>query len=296
MQYRCTRCSVPLTVMRARQPGGEGRRRVPANPRRLFGVSGLCPGRTTGKTPAEWQSRASQAPPPRRQGRSDRGRDPGGGLRRRPAAACPVDTAMPAHSRNLFPGGASTFARHGFHVVTQRKPAARWHTTADTTAPGARARSLPPDAALRRALAAASRGSHRSPFPLRHITPCYSRVTAPGQHVNTAPERRLRSDPLRGRFGPSRRRPGVQPMIRSWLCHDRSSRCLGSRDNGGSTRIASLQASRSASPLARGETPTMYGRLAAVSGCGCLAISTGYTRPHLVLGISQPHSCFWCAA
>jgi len=85
-------------------------------------------------------------------------------------------------------------------------------------------------------------------------------------------------------------------MIRSWLCHDRSSRCLGSRDNGGSTRIASLQASRSASPLARDETPTMYGRLAAVSGCGCLAISTGYARPHLVLGISQPRSCFWCAA
>src|SRR5512132_1124144 len=42
--------------MRARrQPGGEGRRRAPASPRRLLGVSGLCPGRTTGKTPAGWQ-------------------------------------------------------------------------------------------------------------------------------------------------------------------------------------------------------------------------------------------------
>jgi deoxyribonuclease V len=57
------------------------------------------------------------------------------------------------------PGVASTFARHGFHVVAQRKPAAWWHTTADTTAPGARSRSLPPDATVRRALAATSHGS-----------------------------------------------------------------------------------------------------------------------------------------
>ncbi len=36
--------------------------------------------------------------------------------------AYPVDTAMPAHTRNLFPGVASTFAQHGFQVVARRKP------------------------------------------------------------------------------------------------------------------------------------------------------------------------------
>jgi GNAT superfamily N-acetyltransferase len=36
--------------------------------------------------------------------------------------AYPVDTAMPAPTRNLFPGVASTFAQHGFHVVARRKP------------------------------------------------------------------------------------------------------------------------------------------------------------------------------
>ncbi len=36
--------------------------------------------------------------------------------------AYPVDTAAPGHSGNLFPGTASAFARHGFHVVARRKP------------------------------------------------------------------------------------------------------------------------------------------------------------------------------
>jgi hypothetical protein len=36
--------------------------------------------------------------------------------------AYPVDTATPAHTGNLFPGVASTFARHGFQVVARRKP------------------------------------------------------------------------------------------------------------------------------------------------------------------------------
>ena len=35
--------------------------------------------------------------------------------------AYPVDTARPAHTRNLFPGVASAFARHGFQVVARRK-------------------------------------------------------------------------------------------------------------------------------------------------------------------------------
>jgi GNAT superfamily N-acetyltransferase len=34
----------------------------------------------------------------------------------------PVDTAVPGHTRNLFPGVASVFARHGFRVVARRKP------------------------------------------------------------------------------------------------------------------------------------------------------------------------------
>ena len=34
----------------------------------------------------------------------------------------PVDTAMPGHTRNLFPGMASAFARQGFEVVARRKP------------------------------------------------------------------------------------------------------------------------------------------------------------------------------
>ena len=36
--------------------------------------------------------------------------------------AYPVDTAVPGHSGNLFPGTASAFARHGFRVVARRKP------------------------------------------------------------------------------------------------------------------------------------------------------------------------------
>jgi GNAT superfamily N-acetyltransferase len=36
--------------------------------------------------------------------------------------AYPVDTAVPAHTGNLFPGVASAFARHGFQVVARRKP------------------------------------------------------------------------------------------------------------------------------------------------------------------------------
>jgi hypothetical protein len=49
----------------------------------------------------------------------------------RPAAAAggapaleayPVDTAVPGHTTNLFPGVAAAFARHGFAVVARRKP------------------------------------------------------------------------------------------------------------------------------------------------------------------------------
>jgi GNAT superfamily N-acetyltransferase len=36
--------------------------------------------------------------------------------------AYPVDTAVPGHTGNLFPGAASAFARHGFQVVARRKP------------------------------------------------------------------------------------------------------------------------------------------------------------------------------
>jgi GNAT superfamily N-acetyltransferase len=36
--------------------------------------------------------------------------------------AYPVDTAVPGHSGNLFPGVAAAFARHGFEVVARRKP------------------------------------------------------------------------------------------------------------------------------------------------------------------------------
>jgi GNAT superfamily N-acetyltransferase len=35
--------------------------------------------------------------------------------------AYPVDTAVPGHTRNLFPGAASAFARCGFRVVARRK-------------------------------------------------------------------------------------------------------------------------------------------------------------------------------
>lgn len=35
----------------------------------------------------------------------------------------PVDTDVPGHTRNLFLGIASTFARHGFEVVSRRQPA-----------------------------------------------------------------------------------------------------------------------------------------------------------------------------
>jgi len=36
--------------------------------------------------------------------------------------AYPIDTSAPNHTRNLFPGIASTFAAHGFEVVAARKP------------------------------------------------------------------------------------------------------------------------------------------------------------------------------
>src|SRR5215470_19192465 len=36
--------------------------------------------------------------------------------------AYPVDTAVQGHTSNLFPGIASTFARHGFGVVARHKP------------------------------------------------------------------------------------------------------------------------------------------------------------------------------
>jgi GNAT superfamily N-acetyltransferase len=36
--------------------------------------------------------------------------------------AYPVDTAVPGHTRNLFMGVASAFARHGFQVVARRQP------------------------------------------------------------------------------------------------------------------------------------------------------------------------------
>ncbi len=36
--------------------------------------------------------------------------------------AYPVDTGVPSHTRNLFPGTASAFSRHGFAVVARRKP------------------------------------------------------------------------------------------------------------------------------------------------------------------------------
>lgn len=36
--------------------------------------------------------------------------------------AYPVDTAVPGHTGNLFPGVASAFARHGFRVILRSKP------------------------------------------------------------------------------------------------------------------------------------------------------------------------------
>ena len=65
--------------------------------------------------------------------RSYRGRDVTGTLVDAAAAAAkkagapaleayPVDTSVPGHTRNLFPGVASVFARHGFDVVARRKP------------------------------------------------------------------------------------------------------------------------------------------------------------------------------
>lgn len=36
--------------------------------------------------------------------------------------AYPVDTAVPGHTRNLFPGVAATFTEHGFQVVARHKP------------------------------------------------------------------------------------------------------------------------------------------------------------------------------
>lgn len=53
--------------------------------------------------------------------------------------AYPVDTMVPAHTRNLFPGVASTFARRGFEVVTRRKldrPVMRKRLSANLQGPG----------------------------------------------------------------------------------------------------------------------------------------------------------------
>jgi GNAT superfamily N-acetyltransferase len=36
--------------------------------------------------------------------------------------AYPVDTTVPGHTGNLFPGVASAFARHGFRVIVRNKP------------------------------------------------------------------------------------------------------------------------------------------------------------------------------
>jgi GNAT superfamily N-acetyltransferase len=36
--------------------------------------------------------------------------------------AYPIDTTVPGHSGNLFPGVAAAFAQHGFEVVARRKP------------------------------------------------------------------------------------------------------------------------------------------------------------------------------
>ncbi len=36
--------------------------------------------------------------------------------------AYPIDTSVPGHARNLFPGVASVFAARGFHVVAAHKP------------------------------------------------------------------------------------------------------------------------------------------------------------------------------
>jgi GNAT superfamily N-acetyltransferase len=36
--------------------------------------------------------------------------------------AYPVDTTVPGHTGNLFPGVASAFVRHGFQVILRRKP------------------------------------------------------------------------------------------------------------------------------------------------------------------------------
>ncbi len=36
--------------------------------------------------------------------------------------AYPIDTAVPGHTRNLFPGVASTFAAQGFQVMVTRRP------------------------------------------------------------------------------------------------------------------------------------------------------------------------------
>jgi GNAT superfamily N-acetyltransferase len=36
--------------------------------------------------------------------------------------AYPIDTSVPGHTTNLFPGVASTFLAHGFHTVARRKP------------------------------------------------------------------------------------------------------------------------------------------------------------------------------
>jgi GNAT superfamily N-acetyltransferase len=66
-------------------------------------------------------------------GRTHRGQGVTGALIRAaiPAAAAggapaveayPVDTAVPSHTRNLFPGTVAAFTRNGFSVVARRKP------------------------------------------------------------------------------------------------------------------------------------------------------------------------------
>jgi GNAT superfamily N-acetyltransferase len=63
--------------------------------------------------------------PYRRQGVTSALLDAAIALARRSGArlleAYPIDTEVPGHTRNLFPGVASVFARHGFDVVARRK-------------------------------------------------------------------------------------------------------------------------------------------------------------------------------
>ena len=63
------------------------------------------------------------APRPGRHGRPDRAALPTAATAGAPALeSYPVDTTVPSHTGNLFPGIAAAFARHGFEVVARRKP------------------------------------------------------------------------------------------------------------------------------------------------------------------------------